>query len=62
MVAGIGLESACHVASNANTFASVKMQLLHQPFTTEEITLRKKLLRDAYSNEKNVQHLIQYLW
>lgn len=62
MVAGTELEAACHVAVNANAFASAIMQLQHQPFTAEEITLRKKLLGDIYNNEKNVEQLIQYLW
>ncbi|MBI5858756.1 MAG: glycosyltransferase family 4 protein [Sphingobacteriales bacterium] len=62
MVVGTGLEAACHIAGNAAAFASVVMQLLHQPFTTEEITLRKKLMENTFSNEKNVQQLIQYLW
>lgn len=62
MVRGTGLEGACHVASTADAFASVIMQLYHQPFTGEEILLRKRLLGDTYDNEKNTRQLIQYLW
>lgn len=62
MVEGIGLESACHVGTTANAFASIITQLRHQPFTQEEIILRKKLLRDTYDNEKNARQLIPYLW
>lgn len=62
MIAGTGLETACHIAANADAFASVIMQLHHQPFTTEEIVLRKKILGNMYNNERNARQLIQYLW
>jgi hypothetical protein len=62
MVAGSGLEDACHIATTADAFASVIAQLYHQPFTEEEIRLRKRLLGDTYNNEKNTRALIQYLW
>ena len=62
MVRGTGLEGACHIAGNADAFASVIMQLYHQPFTSEEVQLRKRLLGDTYDNEKNCQELIRYLW
>lgn len=62
MVRGTGLEGACHIASTADAFASVIWQLYHQPFTREEIELRKRLLGDTYNNEKNTRQLIQYLW
>jgi hypothetical protein len=62
MVAGTGLEEACYTASTANAFASVITQLYHQPFTGEEINLRKHLLEKTYNNEKNNERFIQYLW
>lgn len=62
MVAGTGLEAACHIGTTATAFASIVMQLNHQPFTREEIILRKQLLGDTYNNEKNTQTLIQWLW
>jgi hypothetical protein len=62
MVAGTELYEACHIADNADSFASIVMQLFRHPFTSEEITLRKKLLEHTFSNEKNAQQLIQYLW
>lgn len=62
MVRGTGLEGACHVATNADAFASVIMQLYHQPFTGEEVQLRKRLLGDTYDNEKNCRELTRYLW
>ena len=62
MVKGTGLEAACHTGNNAAAFASIIMQLYHQPFTAEEINLRKKLLQDTYDNEKNTRQLIQWLY
>jgi Glycosyl transferases group 1 len=62
MVKGTGLESACHNGSTADAFASIITQLYHQPFTNEEIVLRKKLLSNTYDNEKNTRELIPYLW
>jgi hypothetical protein len=62
MVAGTGLEDACHVGTNAYAFASIIMQLYHQPFTEEEIRLRRNLLGDTYDNEKNTRQLTQWLW
>lgn len=62
MIDGTGLDAACHIATNANAFASIIMQLQHQPFTTEEIMLRKKMLENIYDNKKSAEQLIQYLW
>ncbi len=62
MVKGTGLESACHTGTTANAFASIIAQLYHQPFTGEEILLRKRILGDTYNNEKNTRELIQYLY
>lgn len=62
MVKGTGLEGACHTGTNASGFASIIMQLYHQPFTNEEIILRKKLLGNTYDNEKNTLQLIQWLY
>lgn len=62
MVKGTGLEAACHTGKTANAFASIIAQLYHQPFTGDEILLRKKLLGDTYDNEKNTRQLIQWLY
>jgi len=62
MVAGTGLEAACHIGANANAFASIITQLYHQPFTEEETNLRRHLLGQTYNNEKNTRRLIQWLW
>lgn len=62
MVAGTGLEAACHVGANANAFASIIAQLYHHPFCEEEIKLRQRLLQPTYDNERNAAKLIQWLW
>jgi len=62
MVSGTGLEDACHIGGNANAFASIIMQLYHQPFTREEQILRRQLLGNTYDNTKNTRDLIQWLW
>ncbi len=62
MVRGTGLEGACHTGTTPETFASIIAQLYNQPFTPEEILLRKELLGDTYDNVKNTRQLIQYLY
>ena len=61
-VAGSGLESACHTGTTADAIASIIMQLNHQPFAEEEITLRKKLLPALFDNKENAKKLIQWIW
>ena len=62
MIKGTGLEDTCHIAANANAFASIILQLHHRPFEMEEISLRKRILEEVYNKERNVQRIIQYLW
>ena len=62
MVRGTSLEAACHTGTTSESFASIILQLYNQPFTPEEIILRKELLGDTYDNEKNTRQLIQYLY
>jgi len=62
MVKDTGLESACYVGNNADAIASIIVQLHHQPFTEEEITIRKNILGNNFNNEINIRRLIQYLW
>jgi glycosyltransferase involved in cell wall biosynthesis len=62
MVKDTSLESACYVGNNADAIASIIVQLHHQPFTEEEITIRKNILGNNFNNEINISRLIQYLW
>ena len=61
MIAGTGLEAACHIGTNADAIASIIVQLHHLPFTNEEILLREKLLGDIYDTGKNAEKLIACL-
>lgn len=62
MIEGTGLEETCHIAGNADAFASVIMQLHHLPFGQEEIRLRKRILVEMFNKEKLVAQLIPYLY
>jgi glycosyltransferase involved in cell wall biosynthesis len=62
MVKGTGLEAACHIGTNADSFASIILQLQHHPFTSEETDLRKQLLGNLYDTGVNARRLSPYLW
>ncbi len=61
-VNGSGLESACHTGTTANAFRELIVQLYHQPFTTEEINLRKRLVRGMFDNERTAEKMIKDIW
>lgn len=61
-VAGSGLEAACHTGTNANAFCGIIAQLYHQPFTMDEIELRKKLLMPMFNNEANAKKQVRWIW
>lgn len=62
MVAGTGCEAACHIGTTANAIASIILQLHQQPFTEEEIRLRKSLPALSGDNAAHARLLSQYLW
>jgi glycosyltransferase involved in cell wall biosynthesis len=61
-VVGSGLESACHIGTNANAFREIIAQLYHQPFAEHEIELRKRLLGDKFCNNTNAKKMISTIW
>jgi hypothetical protein len=61
-VNGTGLETACHIAGNANAFKSVIVQLYHKPFTEDEIILRNHLLQQEFDNQAHAKRLIAWLY
>lgn len=61
-VADTGLESACHISDSAEGFQNLIAQLYHQPFTEDEIVLRKKILEDHFDNNKNAKILINKIF
>ena len=62
MSEGTGLESACHIASSAEAFKSILVQLYRKPFDDEEIRLRENLMHHYYNNGENAQRLIRWIW
>jgi hypothetical protein len=61
-VKGSELEPACHISNSADNIASIILQLYHQPFTEEEIHLRKRILYSIYNNAKNAEKIIAWLY
>ncbi len=61
-VEGSGLESYCHVASDAKSFQEKIEELYKLPFTEQEMQQRQGLLLTVYNNEANARELITFLW
>lgn len=57
-----GLEKTCHVAETPGEFKKMILELYQQPFTNEEIQIRKGLLSGLFNNEKNGLKLIEWIW
>ena len=61
MIAGTGLEDACHTGTTAMALASIIVQLQFQPFTEDEIKLRESLLSNQFNNDRNIRLLASCL-
>jgi hypothetical protein len=61
-VDGSGLEAACHSGSTAIALRDIVAQLYHQPFTADEINLRKNLLYSQFNNEANAKKQVGWIW
>ncbi|GAC1439699.1 MAG: hypothetical protein NVSMB63_05250 [Sediminibacterium sp.] len=61
-VAGSGLEAACHTGANHQALKNIIIQLYHQPFTTEDISLRKRLLSGLFNNRHNAIKMMKTIW
>ncbi len=61
-VKGTNLETACHIASDANSFKSAIEYLFNQPFTCKDIDVRHLLLDDMFNNEANAKKLVNAVW
>ncbi len=61
MVTGTGLEKACHIAHNAETFRIEVEKLMHIPFDEQEMHLRKEIVEQRYDNVHNAQRIKTYL-
>ena len=61
-VTGSGLAATCHTGTTANAFCEILAQLYHQPFTSDEIKLRKHLLSSMFNNEANAKKQVEWIW
>jgi hypothetical protein len=57
-----GLEEACVVASNANSFKLAIEHLYSKPFYLEELQFREQLLSKTFNNTQNARQLISLIW
>jgi hypothetical protein len=60
-VVGSGLQTVCHIASNAAAFIIMVQQLYEQPFSENEKEQRQGLLLTLYNNEANAKKLSSFL-
>jgi glycosyltransferase involved in cell wall biosynthesis len=61
-VEGSGLKAVCQIAEDADDFKTAINYLYHIPYAEEENEKRKHLLRELYSNEKNLQKIVDVFW
>ncbi|MBS1512206.1 MAG: glycosyltransferase family 4 protein [Bacteroidetes bacterium] len=60
-VEGSGLESACHIAEDADAFIHAIRKLYEQPFTEEEREQRQGLLHQIFNADRNAEMLIELI-
>jgi hypothetical protein len=56
-----GLETTCHIASSADSFREIIVQLYRHPFGEEEIRLREKVLLPTFNNQANGEMLMRMI-
>ncbi len=61
MVQSTGLESLCTVSDKQNEMIAAIEKLFEKKFRKEDIELRKKILGNSFSNEKNAQKILALL-
>jgi len=61
-VEGSGLREICHVAGCAGDISDLIRQLSVQPFTSEEVATRKKVLGTLFDQERNLRKLMHCIW
>ncbi len=62
MILQTGLEYYCEIAEDAPAFQRLILQLLDKPFPKTEIERRKALLKGTFSNARNAEKLLEYLF
>ena len=61
-VDGSGLDSICQVAEDADDFKTAISYLYNIPYTVEDNDQRQDILQHLYSNEKNVEKIVEVFW
>jgi hypothetical protein len=61
-VEGSGLQVTCHVADCAGGVRDLIGQLSGQPFGSEELAQRKKVLGTLFDQDRNLRKLMQFIW
>ena len=61
-VAGSGLESICHVVKTPQQFREAVERLTLLPLDPQEISARKKTLKELFDEDKNCGELIRQIW
>lgn len=61
-VEGTGLQNLCVIADGIEVFKKQISVLYDEPFTNEQIELRKKILLTKFNNEENAMLLIKWIW
>jgi glycosyltransferase involved in cell wall biosynthesis len=59
---GADVAAACHVGTTAAAFKDIITQLYHQPFSEEEVQIRKKLLADRFNNRTSATTIINTIF
>lgn len=59
---GTGLEKLCHVANHASAMQQKISQLYNEPFSTNEIGMRKHVLHKIFNNSNNAAQQIEWIW
>jgi hypothetical protein len=61
-VDGTGLESLCHIGSDAGAFKRIIKGIYERPFSSEEVCKRREILSARFNNERNADQLIRWIW
>jgi glycosyltransferase involved in cell wall biosynthesis len=61
-IKGAELSAACYVGTTASAFKEIIAQLYHQPFSAEEVKIRKKLLAERFNNRTNATTILKTIF
>lgn len=62
MVSETGLEQLCCICKNSTDIIKIINRLISIDFNEKSIQLRRQILEQTYSNEKNIQKTIHHIW